>query len=363
MDRYLHRSRNRSVLGALLAAQLVLVGYQVRNPSAGGVRLIRQWSAEAILPVERVAQNLVGSSGTWMASYIDLRHARQQNQSLQQQVGTLKLTNEQLRERLRELPQLEALLGFQRQYPLRTLAAEVISSGASADAQAIYLDRGAGGGVRRNMAVITPDGVVGKVSQVLGHSAQVMLTTDPDSGVGAMIGPAGVHGILRGLGAGRAEVRNVLKDEPTPPGAEVVTSGEDQVFPKGLPLGVVTGSKPSSDGVFKTVQIRLAAHMGRLSNVLIVTGTLPPLTGQPNSGLTAADIRERRLPMLPDPAAAPAAHASTRGATAPAGAPTASGTAAKPAGARPPAPVVKAAQPGTGTATGAPAVKSPLVQP
>ena len=364
MEHYLNRSRSKAYLAALVAGQLLLLGYQVRRPNSSGIQTIRDWSVEAILPVERLTGRFAGGVGGFFHHYVGLRQAERQNAAMQAQVTRLELQNQHLQESMRELPQLQALLGFQRGYGMRTTAATVIGRGISSDAQVVYIDRGASAGLKLDMAVITPGGVVGKVSQVLADSAQILLVTDPDSGVGALIvtptpaptaapspGPSpgtipnappasapaaptpapaavgtapvasaftgaptgAVNGILRGLGAGRAELHNVLKDEPTPDGALVITSGEDQIFPKGIPVGTVTGSRPSTDGVFKTVEVKLAADLGRLENVLIVTGTLPPPPDETDSGQTAADIRQARLPALPTGAATgatpPPAHA------------------------------------------------------
>ncbi len=278
MDRSPHRhayqdatARNRLVLAALLGGQLLLLAWQVRVPGAGGVRLVRTWSVEAMLPLERASRAVVGGAGGVFSHYVALRGAQQQAQALRRQVAQLELQNAALREQARELPQLEALLKFQAAFQLKTQAAAVLSTGASVDAQTLVLDRGANAGFRRNMAVITPQGIVGKLAQVLASSAVVLPVTDPESGVGALIGPGGVNGILRGLGPGRAELRDVLKDESVKAGMAVITSGEDQVFPKGLPIGTVTAVHASTDGVFKTASVRLAANLGRLEQVMVIT--------------------------------------------------------------------------------------------
>ncbi|MGH9481519.1 MAG: rod shape-determining protein MreC [Terriglobales bacterium] len=303
MEHHLKRSQSKFFLGTLLLAQLLLLGYQVRRPDAQAVQAARRWSAQAILPADRVSSRLVDDIRYFYQNYIGLRQAQHENHDLRAQLTSLELENMRLREAARELPRVDALLGFQRSFRLRTLAAQVISGGASADAQAVYLDRGSNATLTRNMPVMTPDGVVGKLSQVLYGSAQVLLLSDSESGAGVLIGDAGVHGILRGLGAGRVEVRDVLAGEPVAVGAAVITSGEDQVYPKGLPVGTVTGILPSTDGIFKSVQVRLDANLGSLEQVLVITGTLPAPNERPDGGLTAADIRQALLPGLPTPAA------------------------------------------------------------
>lgn len=300
---YHHGSNARWVLGALVASQLLLLGYQVRQPDAGGIHLIRRWSAEAILPAEAFSQHVVNGLRSWTSNFSSMRSTEAVNRQLQSQLVQLELQNQQLRQAVRDLPQLDALLGFRRAYGLATVPAQVISHGASADAQAIYLDRGSRQGLRRNMAVITPKGLVGKLGDVLPNSAQVMLITDPQSGVGVLIGTQQIHAILRGLGAGRIEAERVLKDEPVKAGEAVVTSGEDQVYPKGIPVGTVISVGPSHDGIFKSAELTPAAELGRLQNVLVVTAQLPAPAESQDLGLTAADVREQKLPGLPAPAA------------------------------------------------------------
>jgi rod shape-determining protein MreC len=300
VEGYRHRNRSRYVLAALVVGQFFLLGYQVRSPQAGGVRLIRLWTLKAVLPAERLSSGVFGGVRAWFGDYVTLRHTRGENDALRAEVGRLELQNQQLREAAREVPELTALLGFQRGFELRTVAAQVIGSSSSTDAQLLYLNRGTENGLRLNMAVLTPEGVVGKLTQVLSNASQVLLISDPESGAGVLIGNQGVHGILHGLGAGRAEIERVLKDEPVQVGDAVVTSGEDQVYPKGLKVGTVTGVGASHDGVFKTVSLRLAANLGRLEQVLVVTAQLPVAAETQDSGLTAADVRQARLPSLPE---------------------------------------------------------------
>jgi len=308
VEHLIERKRNKLFLSVLLLGQLMLLGYQVRRPDAGGVRLVRLWSVEAILPAERVSDRVVSETRNLFHGYVGLREVNRQNQELQAQVAALRIENQRLVEGVRELPALETLLGFQRAYGIKTVAAQVISSGITADAQTLYLDGGSNAGFARNMPVINPSGLVGKLSQVLGSSSQVLMITDTQSGAGVLIGDKRIHGIATGLGAGRIEIRDVLKDEPVAVGAAVVTSGDDQVFPKGIPVGTVTGMRPSIDGIFRVVELKPAVDLGRLEQVLVVTGTLPPPDQQAAQGQTAAEIRQAALPSLPAfTAAAPGA--------------------------------------------------------
>jgi rod shape-determining protein MreC len=300
MDQIFSRYRTISLLGLLLVGQLLLLAWQVRRPDAGGVRLLRVWSIQAVVPVEKASQWVVGGVRSFLSSYVALHEAEQQNQDLKRQVGQLRLQNDELEEQVRSMPRLAELLAFQENYINRTMEADVIGSGASANAQVIYLNRGEQDGVRRNMAVISPDGVVGKITQVFHGTSEVLLLTDPDSGVGAMMQTSRLHGILQGLGDGRAELRLIVNDQQVKPGEHVLTSGEDQVYPKGLPLGTVISVRPGS--MFQHIVVQPAVSLARLEEVLIVTGqgkTTMPESAQPDT-LTAAQIRQKQLPTIPD---------------------------------------------------------------
>lgn len=305
MEQIFNRYRTIALLGLLLVGQLLLLAWQVRRPEAGGVRLLRVWTIQAIVPVEKASQWVVGGVRSFLSSYVALHQAEQQNQDLKRQIGQLRLQNLELEEQVRSMPRLASLLAYQENYINRTLEADVIGGGASTSAQVIYLNRGEQDGVRRNMAVITPDGVVGKITRVFHGTSEVLLVTDPDSGVGAVLQQSRLHGILQGQGSGKAELRLIVNDQKVQLGERVLTSGEDQVYPKGLPLGTVVSAHPGS--MFQNIEVKPAVELSRLEEVLIVTGQGKPVVGPDaaSDSLTAAQIRQKQLPTIPDVAVVP----------------------------------------------------------
>ena len=123
-------------------------------------------------------------------------------------------------------------------------AAIVIGTGGSELSRTIYIDKGSADGIKRDMAVIAPDGIVGKVIQVFHGSAQVLLVNDQSSGVGAILTKSRLQGILKGTPSGEITLQYIMTDEKVEPGEPVLTSGGDRVFPKGLPIGTVVASSP-----------------------------------------------------------------------------------------------------------------------
>ena len=126
------------------------------------------------------------------------------------------------------------------------------------------------------MAVITPDGIVGKVRDVFPHTAQVLAINDQSSGAGVILESTRIRGILRGNAAGQPQIVDVIRDQRIKPGEKVLTAGGDQIFPRGLPVGVVEKvvNDPERDG-FVDVIVKPAAHLDQLDEVLVITSTEP----------------------------------------------------------------------------------------
>jgi rod shape-determining protein MreC len=157
------------------------------------------------------------------------------------------------------------------------------------------------------MAVITAGGIVGKVLRVYPSTALVLMINDQSSGVGAMLEKSRLQGVLRGTPEGDVILERVMSDEQVAPGETVISSGGDQIFPKGLPVGTVTSVKPGHE-MFLSIHIKPSADLNRLEEVLVVTEKQEQNPVAEGAGrVRAADILASRLPSVPDKLVAPAA--------------------------------------------------------
>ena len=258
-----------------------------------------------------------GIRGTW-SDYVDLRHVRQHDRDLQYQIDQLRLREASLAEDARQGQRLQQLLAFKQQYLGHTVAAEVVGTGGGDQTRILTINKGYSDGVRPDMAVITPDGVVGKVRDVFSDSAQVLLLNDTTSGAGVVLTGTRSRGILHGAAGGRLQISNLLPDDRIKPGEPVVTSGGDRVFPRGLPVGVVKSSKPDPEHQpYAAILIQPAANLDRLEEVLVVTDVAEQLAKATaaggddagEAGKKASDIVAERLPGLTDSKAATDANA------------------------------------------------------
>jgi len=334
MESFFVRYRNLLVLLVLLLIQIIGLAMQVRRTVSGrrsldaadnsSVRLIRLWANAVVSPLENVVEHSkTGVGGLWQG-YIDLRHVRQQNQDLQDTVDRLRLEQAALLEDARQGQRLQAMLGFEQKYLYKTLAAQVIGSSGSDQSRVFYVDKGKAEGLARDMAVITGEGIVGKIREVFPHTAQVLAINDQSSGAGVILETTRVRGILRGNAEGQPQIVGILADQRIKPGENVLTAGGDQIFPRGLPVGVVDKvvDDPDRDG-FINIVIKPAAHLDRLDEVMVITSTEPRFSPQEqkdvatSEALKSADaavladqrkaslIMAERLPGLTDPNAPP----------------------------------------------------------
>src|SRR5437868_8209559 len=149
------------------------------------------------------------------------------------------MENQYLRTELSTADRARALAVFQEHTQSRTLAARVIGTGAGTGSKVVFVDRGSAAGVEKGMAVVTPDGIVGKVIAAFPTASEVVLITDSNFAAGVISQKNRVHGILKGQGYGVCRIDNVQTEEKVEVGEWFYTSGDDRVFPKGRPAGLV----------------------------------------------------------------------------------------------------------------------------
>mgnify|MGYP001600165255 CR=1 FL=1 len=358
MESFFVRFKNVFVLVAILLVQTIALAIQVRRPVESGapdshnVTLMRYWVVATVTPLERffhgIGKNVRGGS----SNYIYLRHTRQENDDLKLPLARLRLAQAALAEDAIQGHRLQALLDFKQHYVASTVAAQVIGTSGSDLSRVIYIDKGAKDGIKPDMAVITPDGIVGKIRDVFpNNTSQVLLISDQTSGAGVLLVTTRIRAILHGSPAGRVQINNLTPDDRIKPGETVLTSGGDQIYPRGLPVGTIESIAPDPDHPpYTLITLRPAAKLNQLEEVLVITSTQSDLPVQAQKDLaagaataqaqaaakaeadeaaaeaaarSAAQIVADRLPSLHDPehpdtnAAAPAAPGASPSATVP----------------------------------------------
>jgi rod shape-determining protein MreC len=285
------RHKSLTLLAAVVIAQVLLLAVQIKREQQ--VRLIRVWAVELISPVQRSGSWFIYNFEHGWGNYVSLRNARQDNESLRSELDRLKVRNAELEGRALEANRLAAMLNFRQGYAeVPMTAARVIGGSPDSGSLVVNIDRGSRDGIRRDMGVITPDGVVGKVFAVYPNISQVLLLGDKDSGVGALLANTRTQGVVKGSGKPELTMDYVSNDAKVSPGEAVLTSGQDRIFPKDLPVATVSEATEDRKAPFMKIVLKPAAHLDRLEEVLVLltrqdldqkkeaeTSPAPPPTG------------------------------------------------------------------------------------
>lgn len=281
MDLLLYRYRHLTVLAVAIFAQLGLLAYQVRTDS--DVRLIRVWAVSAVTPMARVLDSVRSATANFVTDYLLLINVRRENQRLKKELDSSQLELQRLHSELAMGERAQALAQFQRETPMKTVPARIIMNSTGSNT-AVYVDVGSVRGIQRGMPVITPAGIVGKITGVYPTSSMVLLVNDPLFAAGVVSQKNRVQGTLRGQGAALPIVDFVQNEQTVEVGEWFFTSGNDFVFPRGRPVGTVVAVKDGPRR--KEIQIKPSAFDQGVEEVLIVTSgvhvpipTAPPLAG------------------------------------------------------------------------------------
>ena len=266
MDFFLSRYRHLTVLLVVITAQLLLIAYQVKTSK--DIPLIRVWAVTAVTPVEQGLELVRRYTWGFVEDYFVLLGVRSQNDKLRNENGQLKIENNYLKSELATADRARSLSVFEARSPSKTVAARVIGNGTGANSKVVFVDRGSTSGVESGMAVVTPDGIVGKVVEAYPTASLVMLITDPTFAAGVVSQKNRVHGTLKGQGHAECLVDYVQNEEHVDIGEWFYTSGDDRIFPKGFPVGQVTAAPNGK--TFKEIYISPSGMQGGVEEVLIV---------------------------------------------------------------------------------------------
>src|SRR5579863_2101752 len=263
------RHSSLTLLAAVIVAQVLLLAVQIKRERQ--VRLIRVWAVELISPLQRGGSwTIQGLEHGW-GGYIGLRDARKENDAMRSELDRLKVRNAELEGRALEADRLAALLNFETaHFDTPMLAPHLIGASPDSGKLVVNIDRGSRDGIRRDMGVITPDGVVGKILAVYPDISQVLLLGDKESGVGALLAGTRTQGPVKGTGEPLLSLDYISSDAKVVAGEAVLTSGQDRIFPKDLPVGTVVDFASDPKSPFMKIRVRPAAHLDRLEEVLVL---------------------------------------------------------------------------------------------
>lgn len=231
------------------------------------------WQAivlEVTAPIERLVAAPIDGVKGFFADYVDLLDVKVENRRLQRRIAEIESENLQFREALVTSGHLARVASMRDEIEIPLLPAEVVGLDVAPWFHSILVDRGAQHGVEPGHPVITHDGVVGIITATSSHAAKTMLLLDRQSAVDAVVQRSRARGVIRGIGRDRLEFEFVVRDADVVVGDEVVTSGLDGIFPKGLRLGRVAELRGAGGRLTRIAVVEPAVDLGQLEQVFIM---------------------------------------------------------------------------------------------
>jgi len=316
----IHR-RTGYLLLATLVAQVILISAQVRTSS--GTRVLQAVTFGVFSQVQLGTAWVFGGVRSVWDGYFDLRWTHQENQQLRQDLSQARVKLLEQQAVALRAAQLEKLLDLRERTPLRTAAATVIARDALDLFQTLTIDKGSSSGLRKDMAVIAPAGVVGRIVEPPPlYAAKVQLLIDREAGAGAIIERSGVGGVVVGSdreGEPPLDLQFVSNLSDAKVGDRLVTSGLDGIFPRGITIGTLAKVEKGV-GLYKRIAVTPAVDFGEVGAVLVVLD--PPQTAGPSptggAATSATTIRPGTPPARPATPPAAATGATAAPATPPA---------------------------------------------
>lgn len=225
-------------------------------------------------PLQGMAALRGGLSDMW-DGYFALQEVHIENERLRRELEFLRGQNNQLRESAAASDRLAGLLEFRSKYWPSTVAARVIGRDSTNWYRGILLDKGARDGIQQDMGVITQAGMVGRVVKTTATSSVVLLVTDPNTAVTALIQRTRDEGLVTGTPRGLLRMKYIPLLSTVREGDIVVTSGLVGSFPKGLMIGVVKQIEKSQDDLFQSAELVPVVDFSKLEEVLVITAARP----------------------------------------------------------------------------------------
>lgn len=257
---------------AVMLGHILLISAQVS--SKGGVPILSAVTFGIFGEVQRaIASSTSGVRHVW-SGYVSLRNAKAENQQLRQQLDASQVEAQTQRALADRTRNLEGLLELRDHSNLNTTAAEIIAAGATPDFRTLTIDKGTTGGLRADMAVIAPGGVVGRIVMPTLRTAKVQLLIDRNAAAGALIERSRAQGVIIGGGDDRLRLEYVSEVADVIVGDVVVTSGIDGIFPKGFVIGRVEAIEKSGTA-YKKITVKPAVDASAIETVLVVLTASP----------------------------------------------------------------------------------------
>ena len=283
MLKYLKEYRFYIILFLFLLIPIVAIDTSTRAPRQ--YRFYDKVIIGVTAPIQTVIHWSLDQLVSAYQNYIYLWHTRQDNLALLEENRKLLGSISNLREAQQENLRLRKLLDFQEKLHLTSVVARVIAKDVSTEFRAVRINRGENAGIHKDMAVVTSEGVVGRILRTTPHTADVVTILDLLSAVDAVDERSRARGIVEGITDEACRLIFALRTDDIEPGDVLISSGLGGIFPKGVPVGMVSKVNRRQYGITQEVDVRPSVDFSKLEEVLIITRSdAEPVSGRATAG-------------------------------------------------------------------------------
>jgi rod shape-determining protein MreC len=276
----------------LLLSALILMSLRVKQRK--GMDFFDALIMELTSPFQKGSTLIIKTIHGVFQNYIILIHLQRENVMLKQKIAELQKENSQMKEMAIANERLQRLLQFREKISPSAIAAEVIGQDPSSWFKSVTINKGETNGVKKGMAVISPEGVVGQILKTAPYHSTVLLITDYNSALDSIIQRTRAKAIVEGIGENRCQLKYLLRSEDVMIGDVVVTSGLGGNFPKGLMVGEIRKVDKKEHGIFQYAEIVPNVDLTRVEEVLVIAES--PRPQQEDKG---KKIRKSPVRMVP----------------------------------------------------------------
>ena len=283
---YRKPGRGRLLLLVFLALSIIVITIDYRAGSGGILRTAREWSVAVVAPIQRGFTTVARPVGNFFASISELGDLRDENRRLKDANEQLTAENTQADETLELNERMSELLDLEEAWPaMDKVHAQVYAKDAGNYGEGVYIDKGREDGIRPNMPVLAPEGLIGKTLSVTAHESLVILIVDTNFGANARVRGERDTGLVRGRGSADPLTMILIgKNSEVEVGDEVTTSGLDEIYPPAIPIGDVIRADVRGGQASKTIEVEPFVDIAKLDKVMVL---MPD--GSPTGGVAGED--------------------------------------------------------------------------
>lgn len=243
----------------------------INTKGIGGAVITGKLISAVTLPVQYAVTYTIQGGRTVWTNYIYLVNVSEENDSLKNHIAKLKEENNHLRETLLLNSRLKELLAFKQEAAKTAVASNVIGVESAGWIKTATIDKGQSDGIRQDMAVVTPLGIVGRIIDTQPTTSKALLVTDPRSSIDAVAQRTRIRGMIQGNGTDGLALKYVNHGADMQIGDVIISSGLSGIFPKGMVIGEVSRIEKGEDNFFMDIEVKPSADIQRLEEVLIIT--------------------------------------------------------------------------------------------